>query len=106
MDNSQRYAEILTQVLRHMTLAQPSLQDLKIRAVCDAEAGQFLIIGTGWQQTTWRNLILFHAWLKDGKIVVEENNFEDMTEMLLEAGVANEDMMSAEELEEIEQSVA
>ncbi len=106
MDNSQRYAEVLTQVLRQVALGQPSLQNLKIQAVCDAEAGQFLIIGTGWQQTAWRNLILFHAWLKDGKIVVEENNFENMMDVLLEAGVVAADLISVEELEEVERSVA
>jgi len=106
MDNSQRYAEVLTQALRRVALDQPSLQNLKIRAVCDGEAGQFLIIGTGWQQTAWQNLILFNAWLKDGKVVVEENNFEDMMDLLLEAGVAAEDIVSVEDLEDMERSVA
>ncbi len=105
MANSRQQAEILTRVLRRVAIDQPSLQNLKLQAVCDAEAGQFLVIGTGWQQTAWRDLILFHAWLKDGKVVVEENNFEDMMEVLLEAGIAVEDIVSVEELEAIEPSV-
>jgi hypothetical protein len=105
MGNSQRYAEVLTKVLRQVAIEQPSLQDLKIRAVCDVESGQFLVIGTGWNQTAWRDLILFHAWLKDGKIVVEDNNFENMMEMLLEGGIVAEDLISVEEIEEIDRSM-
>jgi hypothetical protein len=105
MGNSQRYAEVLTKVLRRVAIEQPSLQDLKIRAVCDSESGQFLVIGTGWNQTAWRDLILFHAWLKDGKIVVEDNNFENMMEMLLEGGIVAEDLISVEEIVEIDRSM-
>jgi hypothetical protein len=100
MADSRQYSEILTQVLRRVAMEQPSLQDLKIRAVCDAESEQFLVIGTGWSQTAWKDLILFHAWLKDGKVVVEENNFEEMQEALLEGGILAKDIISVEEIEQ------
>ncbi len=106
MDNSRRYAEFLTRALRHVASQQPSLQSLQIRSVCDVEAGQFLIIGTGWEQTIWQNLILFHAWLKDGKVVVVENNFESIVEDLITAGIAATDIVSVEDLEEMDRSVA
>jgi XisI protein len=106
MDNSRRHAELLTQVLRQIAGDQTRLGDLKVRSVCDAEAGQFLIIATGWEKDIWQDVILFHAWLKGGKVIVEENNFEKMLEDLLEAGIAEADIISIEELEDLERSAA
>jgi XisI protein len=100
MDNAQRYGEILTTVLRRVAVDQPSLQRLRIRAVCDRDSGQFLIIGTGWEQQRWLDVIFFHAWLKDGRVVVEENTFESIVGELIESGVSAEDIVSSEELEE------
>ncbi|MCY7282462.1 MAG: XisI protein [Cyanobacteria bacterium CAN_BIN43] len=105
MDNSQRYAELLTQALRRVVRDRANVGRLKVRSVCDVEAGQFLIIATGWEMDSWRDVILFHAWLKDGKVVVEENNFEKMLEELLEVGIAESDIVDAEELEEMERSL-
>jgi hypothetical protein len=106
MDNSRRYAELLTQVLRQVANRQANLRGLKVQSVCDVEAGQFLIIATGWEGETWRNLMLFHARLQDGKIIVEDNNFEKMLEDLVEAGIPEVDIVSIEDLEEMTQSVA
>jgi len=105
MDNSQRYAELLTQVLRRVACDRANLGSLKVRSVCDVEAGQFLVIATGWEKESWQDVILFHAWLKDGKVVVEENNFEKMLEELLEAGIAEADILDAEELAELQPSL-
>ena len=105
MDNSQRYAELLTQVLRRVAGDRANLGSLKVRSVCDVEAGQFLVIATGWEKESWQDVILFHAWLKDGKVVVEENNFEKMLEELLEAGIAEVDILDAEELAELQPSL-
>lgn len=106
MDNSRRYAELLTQVLRRIAHDRANLGGMKVRSVCDVEAGQFLIIATGWEQESWRDVILFHAWLRDGKIVVEENNFEKMLEDLLEVGIAEEDILDTEEVAELKRSAA
>ena len=77
MEHSLTYPEILTQVLRKASAAQPRLQTIQIRAVCDPESGQFLIIATGWEKSVWLNTILFHARLVDGKVVIEDDNFEE-----------------------------
>jgi XisI protein len=103
VDSKGCYAELITKVLRGAAVNQPRLQNLKINAVCDKEVGQFLMIGTGWEQSSWKDMILFHAWLKDGKVIVEEDNFEAMVAALVDAGVAAEDILSADELAETEQ---
>ena len=95
MDNTLRYADILTQVLRKESSLQPRLQKLKISPVCDKESGQFLIIMTGWEKQTWTDTILFHARLLNDKIVIEDDNFEQgLTNALIQAGIPPEDIVT------------
>lgn len=95
MDNSLIYAEILTRVLRKASTVQPRLQTLQIRSVCDSDSGQFLILATGWEKSVWVDTILFHARLEDGKVVIEDDNFEEgLTDALITAGIATEDIIT------------
>jgi len=89
----------LTQVLRQAAIAQPSFQALSISAVCDTEVGQFLVIATGWEKSSWINMILFHARLQDSKVIIEEDNFETgLSAALTAAGIDFEDILSADEV--------
>ena len=107
MANSQRYADLLTQVLRQTAAIQPSLQSLRLSAVCDREAGQFLIIATGWEQTNWINTILFHARLQDEKVIIEDDNFEaGLSSDLIAAGILPEDIASSDDEIERDRAVA
>lgn len=110
MDNSQRYAELLMGVFRTVAAQHPNPRDLKIRSICDQEAGQFLIVATGWERSVgklaWHDSILVDVWLQDGKVVVVENNVEDFLEDLIAGGIAAADIVSVEDLEEMERSVA
>jgi hypothetical protein len=47
MESPRRYAEILTQVFRKLAVWQQERRSLKVRSICDVEAGQFLIVATG-----------------------------------------------------------
>lgn len=109
MDNSKQYAELLTQVFRTAAMQQPNPRSLRIRSICDVGAGQFLIVATGWERSegklAWHDYILVDAWLQDGKVVVVENNMEDFLEDLIAAGIAETDIVSVEELEEMERSL-
>lgn len=96
MDSQRNYAEILTRVLRQAATPQPRLQPLRISAVCDAEAGQFLIILTGWDKDRWLNTILFHARLANGKVIIEDDNFEEgIAADLIAAGIAVDDIVTS-----------
>jgi trans-2-enoyl-CoA reductase len=95
MDKSLKYADILTQVLRQESAIKTRLKQLKISPVCDQEIGQYLIIMTGWQKEKWTNTILFHARLADGKIVIEDDNFEEgLTNALIQAGIDAKDIIT------------
>lgn len=96
MDSTRNYSAILTQVLRQVATPQPRLQPLRISSVCDAEAGQFLIIATGWDKERWLNTILFHARLVEGKIIIEDDNFEEgIASALIASGIAVDDITTS-----------
>ena len=95
MDQAMNYADILTQVIHEEGKLQPSFQpELKIVSACDRETGQFLLIVVGWDKEHWQHSILFHAQLIDGEVIIEANNTEDMTELLIGAGIRAEDIVS------------
>ncbi|MBE9011176.1 XisI protein [Pseudanabaenaceae cyanobacterium LEGE 13415] len=107
MATRDRYTDLLTQVLRQTAATQPRLQSLQIRAVCDQESEQFLIIATGWEKTSWINTILFHARLQDEKVIIEEDNFETgLSSALISAGISPEDILSSDEVSYIDRAVA
>lgn len=110
MDNSQQYAELLTKIFRTAATQHPNPHSLKIRSICDLEVGQFLLVATGWERSegklAWHDYILIDVWLEGERVVVVENNVEDFLEDLIAAGIAAENIVSIEELEEIERSVA
>jgi hypothetical protein len=50
---------------------------------------------TGWEKENWTNTILFHARLLEGKIVIEDDNFEEgLIPVLIQAGIPPEDIIN------------
>lgn len=95
MDNSLSYADLIKKVLHEATIAQPSLQAIKLYPVCDVEAGHFLVLATGWDKQRWLDSVLFHARLVNHQIVIEEDNFEEgLTNALVAAGIKREDVVT------------
>jgi hypothetical protein len=95
MDQTTRYADILTQILRAESRIQfRTIPRLKIVASCDRESGQFLLVMVGWDNKNhWEHSILFHAQLIDGKVLIEADNTEGLKPQLLEAGIRAEDFL-------------
>jgi hypothetical protein len=88
MDNSLSYADIIEQTLKEATKDQPRIQSIRLYPVCDRDSGNFLIMATGWDKKDWINTILFHAYLVDRDITIEEDNFEEgLTSLLIEGGI-------------------
>jgi XisI protein len=88
MDNSLSYADIIENTLKEATKDQPRIQSIRLYPVCDRDSGNFLIMATGWDKKDWINTILFHAYLVNENITIEEDNFEDgLTSFLIEAGI-------------------
>jgi hypothetical protein len=88
MDNSLNYADIIENTLKEATRDQPRIQSIRLYPVCDRDSGNFLIMATGWDKKDWINTILFHAYLVDRDITIEEDNFEEgLTSLLIEGGI-------------------
>jgi XisI protein len=88
MDNSLSYADIIENTLKEATKDQPRIQSIRLYPVCDRDSGNFLIMATGWDKKDWINTILFHAYLVNENITIEEDNFEEgLTSMLIDAGI-------------------
>ena len=103
MDQTVNYADILTQVIHEEGQYQPSFQPrLKIVSSCDRETGQFLLIVVGWDKEHWRHSILFHAQLIDGKVIIEADNTEGLSPVLIEAGIRAEDILSGIKADRLE----
>lgn len=93
MDNSLSYADIIENTLQEATKDQPRLQSIRIYPVCDRASGNFLILATGWDKQSWLDTILFHAYLIDREVTIEEDNFEEgLTSMLISAGIDAKDI--------------
>jgi XisI protein len=106
MDKALKYAEILTRVLREESKQQPSLQPIRIASVCDVEAGEYLLIATGWENKHRLDTILFHAHLTRNRIVIESDYTEDgLKPALLEAGIEEPDIISKQSRREFEQEI-
>jgi XisI protein len=110
MNNSRRYAEILRQVFQRIASQQGHAKGLRVRSICDEVSGQFLIVATGWdrsaERVAWHDSIMVDVFIRDDKVVFIENDIEKMLEDLIEAGIAEADIVSIEELEDLERSAA
>ena len=96
MANPLNYIEILKKTLKEATIDQPRLQKIKLYPVCDSDSGHFLVIATGWDKKSWIDTILFHARLVDGKVVIEDDNFEEgLTTALISNGIKSEDIVTS-----------
>ncbi|MCI5131394.1 MAG: hypothetical protein D3904_07670 [Candidatus Electrothrix sp. EH2] len=69
---------IIKKTLQDAALTQPRLQKIKLYPICDTDTGHFLILATGWdKKQQWIDTVLFHARLAEGKIIIEEDKFDE-----------------------------
>jgi len=95
MAHSIDYADILTHVIRQEAKPQPRIQPITYAAVCDAESGQFLLIATGYENKKWFDVIVFHARLIEGWVVIELDNIEGgLQTALVAAGIPADRIIS------------
>ena len=94
MVETAKYQDILAQVIREESKAQPKRGQVKIVPVCDYETQQYLLVALGWDKKRHISSIIFHARLTQGKIIIEEDNTEEgMAAVLRAAGVPDADIL-------------
>lgn len=101
MDQKLNYSEILTQVMQDEEQYQP-MHGPKIVSACDSSRGQFLLLAVGNQGIHRVDNIVFHAQLLNGYVIIEADNTEGLTPVLIEAGIRAEDILSGRDADRLE----
>ena len=98
MDQINRYADIITAVMREEADVSfiGQQQRLQVVTACDRESGEFLLIMLGWASNKeWHDSVLVHVRLLDGFVVVETDNIEEgIKSLLVEAGIPSDHIVS------------
>lgn len=100
MDQTAKYADILTEVLHAEAKTFPTIPKLRLVASCDRETGHFLLIMVGWDNRNhWHHSISFHAELRHGQVFINIDMTEGVKPQLLEAGIRPEDFLDDREFD-------
>ena len=90
------YADVLERVLHAESALQPALQPIAISALCDRQAGRFMLVATGWENKQRLDSIIFHARLSESKVIIETDQTEEgLTPTLVAAGIRESDIIFA-----------
>lgn len=90
------YQQLLKTIVIRQSQVISSDPNCELLPVCDLENNQFLVIDTGWNVAGRVHNLVFHARIKNDKIWIEWDGFENgVTEELLEAGVPHQDIVLA-----------
>lgn len=97
MDRIEKYRQILESTVKRHAQFQPANGDIKTRAVCDYENGEYIVIDSGWNEKGRRIYdVVLHFRLQDGSVHVERDNTDaEVVRELLESGIAKEDIILA-----------
>lgn len=102
MDSTIHYQQLIRAIMQeHEALGtQDSFQPITTHFVYDDVKLEYLMLNVG-QDTVWNRWIyavIFHAWIQDGKIWVASDNISpSIVGELLERGVPQRDILSAQE---------
>jgi hypothetical protein len=93
MDKVTRYRQIIQQVLENYAQAMSCGNQVQILPVCDTRHDQYLLVSLGWSNKRREHAIVFHAQLRNGQFLIEDDRTEEgFSNRLLTAGVAEEDI--------------
>lgn len=93
MDKMTRYRQIIQQVLENYARAMSQGNQVQILPVCDTAHDQYLLISLGWSNKRREHAIVFHAQLRDGQLLLEDDRTETgLSDELLQSGILEEDV--------------
>lgn len=93
MDKVDRYRQIIQRVIDEAAAMLSQGNQVSILPVCDPVHDQYLMISLGRQNNRREHAIVFHAQLRDGKFLIEDDGTEEgIANLLIEAGVPKEDI--------------
>lgn len=98
MDKVASYRRILNRLVNDYARYRPSHGQLEPLAVCDPKNDNYLLLHVGWDNIRRQHATVLHLRLRDGRVLIEEDGLEHgITEDLIEAGVAPQDIIYANE---------
>lgn len=93
MDKVDKYRQIIQQVIEGAAAALSQGNQVTILPVCDPVHDQYLLISLGRQNNRREHDIVFHAQLRGGKFLIEDDRTEEgIGNLLLKAGVEDYDI--------------
>lgn len=94
MDKLSCYRKIIQEIILKHAKYKPSHGKIETINICDAENDNYLLMDIGWDETGRVHETFLHLRIKDGKIWIEWDGIEEgITQELLEAGVAKDDIV-------------
>ena len=98
MDKIKKYDQILQSLILKYESFKPRYTTNEWQPICDPEHGEYLLLKfvLGKDGESRNKYPIFHFRLKNGKILIEENNTDsDVLSELLELGVEKQDIIFA-----------
>lgn len=98
MDKMKKYNQILQSLILKYASFKPRYTKNEWQPICDAERGEYLLLKfvLGKNGESRNKYPIFHFRLKNGKVLIEENNTDsDIVSELLESGIEKKDIMLA-----------
>ncbi len=98
MDKMKKYNQILQALILKYASFKPRYTSNEWQPICDQEHGEYLLLKfvLGNDGESKNKYPIFHFRLKNGKVLIEENNTDsDILSELLDLGIANGDIVMA-----------
>lgn len=93
MDKVDRYRQSIQQVIEETATMLSEGNCIAILPVCDPVHDEYLLISLGWHHAGREHDIVFHAQLRDGKVIVLDDRTEEgIATFLIEAGIEENDI--------------
>ncbi len=98
MDKVEKYNQILQSLILKYASFKPRYTTNEWQPICDHEHGEYLLLKfvLGKDGKSRNKYPIFHFRLKNGKVLIEENNTDsDIVSELLELGINKQDIVLA-----------
>ncbi len=109
MDKVEKYNQILQSLILKYEEFKPRYTTNEWQPICDHEHGEYLLLKfvLGKDGKSRNKYPIFHFRLKNGKILIEENNTDsDILGELLELGVEKQDIVFASNINHSDRALA
>ena len=96
MDKVEKYSQILQSLILKYAEFKPRYTTNEWQPICDQEHGEYLLLKfvLGKDGESRNKYPIFHFRLKNGKVLIEENNTDsDIISELLDLGVKKQDIV-------------